>query len=103
MLQVGLSIEILGFDEANALDLRALHHEHVSGEKLVLTYLDEVSDFDLAPAHIFKSIGPPVEPLRNRIVLERILAVPAVIFICILAHGREDYEDERREHGRFTV
>ena len=68
MLQVCLSIKIFGLHVANTLILRALHYKHVSREKTVLINFDEISNLNLAPAHIFKSLLPAIESLRDRII-----------------------------------
>ena len=103
MLQVRLAVQIFRLNVAHALVLRTFHHKHVSREKLVFIDLHEVSDLELPPAHTLEPTLAPVEPLRDRIVLLRILAVPAVVLVRVLAHGGEDDEDERRQHRRFAV
>ena len=103
MLQVCLSIKVLGLHVANALVLRTLHYKHVSREKAVLINFDEVSNLDLAPAHIFKSVRPSIESLRDRIVFQRIFTVSYVVFISVLAHRCKNDENEWREHCRFTI
>ena len=103
MLQVCLSIEVLGLHVANTLILRALHYKHVSREKTVLINFDEISNLDLAPAHIFKSLLPATESLCDRIIFQRIFTVSYIVFISVLAHRCKNDENEWREHCRFPI
>ena len=56
ILEVCLTIEVLGLYVADALIFRALDHDHISWEKLVLCHFDEVSNLDVSPTNIFKAL-----------------------------------------------
>ena len=56
ILQVGLAIKVLGLHVADAFVLRALDHNHISREELVLCHFDEVADLNISPTNIFKAL-----------------------------------------------
>ena len=103
MFQVGLSVEIFRFYEAYSFFSSTLHNEHICWKEFILIDSDEVSDLYLTPAHILEPARPPAEPLACRIVLLRVLFVPTVVLIRILAHRGEHDKDEWWKHGRFSI
>ena len=103
VLEIGLSIKILGFDIADTLIFSASHHNHVSWEELVLVGLYEVAHFDVTPTDSFKPVSVPVVAVAQSIVLDCVLAVATVVFVSVLAHRGEDHKDKGWQHRWLTV
>jgi len=52
VLQICLSIQVLGLDEADVFGRRRAQQEQVCWEKLILVYFDNLASFDLLPSDL---------------------------------------------------
>ena len=103
ILQVGLTIEILSFDIANALIFSAFDDNHISWEKFILMHFNEITDFNLLPTNLLKVSNTSVESIAKGIILEGVLAMSRVIFVRIFHHRGENDEDKGRQHCWLAI
>ena len=103
VLEVGLTIEVLGLHVADALVLRAPHDNHVCREKFVLICLDKVADLNVAPADLLPLSSTLVELGAQGIVFNCIFLVAAVVFVGVLAHGSEDDQEQGWQHRGLSI
>ena len=102
ILQISLSVQILGLHVGYTFVLCAAHKNHVCTEELILVNTDKVADLDVAPGHFLESIGVFTVNRADSIVLIGVLAMPHVVFIAVFDHGDSHDEEQGRQHGWLT-
>lgn len=95
MLQIGLSIQILGFQIANSLIIRRAEQDDVSRKILVLEDFDNIPYFKIFPCFLLKCICLFIGNKYLVIVLFRVTNFSFIVFKCIFYHANE-YDKTKR-------
>lgn len=103
ILEIRLSIKVLGLNVGHTLVIRAMKKHHVSREESILLCKYEVSNLDLAPSDLLKLVSVLVEAGADGIILVGVLAVTTVVLITILDHRNGHHEKQRWQHGGLTA
>ena len=80
VLEVGLTVEVLGLDVADALPARGRQQHQVCREKLLLSNLDDVAHADILPGLSLELLGLLVKYSGLGIVLEIVCLVALYVF-----------------------
>ena len=103
VLKVGLSIQILGLDIADAIWSRRMQENHIRGEEIILFHANDGSNRDVLPLDLLKLQGCPIPDLSYRFILLSVRLVTLSVFITVLDHRYCDDHHERWQHSRLSI
>ena len=104
MFEISLSVEILGFYEANTVGFRAIEENEVAGKVFPFWYLYNLSNSQLSPPDKLKTFSHGGVFISLNWSQDFFIVFPTVgkvsfeILINILDHGNSDYEGKRENH-----
>ena len=97
VLEVGLSIQVLGLDVAQALALAALAQHHVRREELIAVHLHDVPYLDLLPGALLEVGGLLIVDESFLRVFLVVALMSLVVLEYVLDHAEHD--DDREGEG----
>lgn len=100
MLEVGLTVQVLGFDVGDTFRRGAVQQNQISWEELILLCLDNHTDLEVLPLHLRELTRVRVAHEHLPVVLEVVRLVSLHVLEYILDHGDEDDEAQRHQHHR---
>jgi hypothetical protein len=116
VLQVGLSVQTLGFNITHALWQTAPNNHHITWEELVLVNFDDLADSHVAPqlllkmnCLLFSILAASLQTFLHRhsnlclsVVLFVVLSMAVIILVEILDHGNTNHKGERASKHRHS-
>ena len=103
MFEVGFSVQIFGFDEADAFLERRVEHVHITWEKLIFIYLYQHADFDVSRLRSFELAFAE----RQLVILSAVFLVVRLVAFAVFEGvlDRRDSTDDcnAQEGGQPTV
>jgi hypothetical protein len=102
MLQVGLTVQVLGLNVADAFSPRGVEEHQISWEKLILEHFYNAADTHFFPWLLLKEASGRVENLSVSVVLLLVGFMPLDILEEVLDGRYSAHEEQGKQNGGLT-